>query len=228
MKTEISKYVGSKIKEYRTKKKLTQKELGKLVGVKHNTVSSYENGTNEPEQNILYSIAKALDVSINDFFPSDSANLVAEESGEYNVSKVISLPLFGDIAAGAVAQVEGVTEDDVEHIEIPKALLNAHQSNPNLFAMKVNGESMNRVIPDGSYVIAKPIEHAELKNDDIVIYSHDGEYSMKRYRIDEEDRVLVFSPESTSWKFRDMIIPFDTQNDLKIHGKIVLYVVSLD
>ena len=51
---------------------------------------------------------------------------------------------------------------------------------------------------------------------------------MKRFRRDLEDEVIIFSPESTDRKFRDLVVPFDTQNDLIIHGKVVVYSVTLD
>ncbi|MGO4927372.1 helix-turn-helix domain-containing protein [Fundicoccus sp. Sow4_F4] len=35
----------------------------------HNTISFYESGTNEPEQDMLFKLAKAFEISINDLFP---------------------------------------------------------------------------------------------------------------------------------------------------------------
>lgn len=69
---ELKKFVGSKIREIRKKKKMSQKELGEKIGVQHNTISSYENATNAPEQNSLFKIAQALDVKVDDLFPSFS------------------------------------------------------------------------------------------------------------------------------------------------------------
>ncbi|WP_237049328.1 helix-turn-helix domain-containing protein [Lentibacillus amyloliquefaciens] len=66
---ELAEYVGQRIKEERKKKGITQKELGVMIGVKHNTISSYEAGTNAPEQNAIFKIARALDVSTDDLFP---------------------------------------------------------------------------------------------------------------------------------------------------------------
>lgn len=66
---ELKEFVGGKIKYYRKKKQLSQKELGEKIGVKHNTISSYENGTNAPEQDTLFGIARALDVKVDDLFP---------------------------------------------------------------------------------------------------------------------------------------------------------------
>lgn len=65
----IKGYVADRIKMYRKAAGLTQKELGEKIGVKHNTVSSYESGINEPEQDMLFKIASALGISINDLFP---------------------------------------------------------------------------------------------------------------------------------------------------------------
>ncbi|MGM0940322.1 MAG: helix-turn-helix domain-containing protein [Bacillota bacterium] len=72
---ELAIYVGKKIREFRKKKGLTQKELGDLIGVKHNTISNYETGTISPEQDALFALSRALDVSIDDLFPlSDNEN----------------------------------------------------------------------------------------------------------------------------------------------------------
>lgn len=40
----ISKYIGRRIRYYRTLRGMTQKELGLKIGVKHNTVSSCKAG----------------------------------------------------------------------------------------------------------------------------------------------------------------------------------------
>lgn len=69
-KQDIAKYVGKQIKKFRLMRGMTQKELGIKIGVKHNTISSYESGTNMPDQNVLFAIAEVLDVNINSFFPS--------------------------------------------------------------------------------------------------------------------------------------------------------------
>ncbi|MDO6451888.1 helix-turn-helix domain-containing protein [Oceanobacillus profundus] len=71
---EIAVYVGKRIKEERKKNKMTQKELGEKIGVKHNTISSYESGVNAPEQNAIFKIARALDVKVDDLFPSKDDN----------------------------------------------------------------------------------------------------------------------------------------------------------
>lgn len=66
---DLANYVGSKIKEYRKKRKLTQKELGKRIDKSDNTISNYETGAIAPSQDALFALAKVLEVKVDDFFP---------------------------------------------------------------------------------------------------------------------------------------------------------------
>jgi len=66
---DLKKYVGNRIREERKKSRLSQKELGEKIGVKHNTISQYENATNSPEQDSLFKIARALNIKVDDLFP---------------------------------------------------------------------------------------------------------------------------------------------------------------
>lgn len=83
----ISKYVGNKIKYYRTQKNITQQELGEYLGIKSQTVSRYESGILEANQDILFKLAEYFKVSINDFFPPLEQYL--SDSNEDNVNKTI-------------------------------------------------------------------------------------------------------------------------------------------
>lgn len=66
---DLKKYVGNRIREERKKMRFSQKELGEKIGVKHNTISQYENATNSPEQDSLFKIARALNIKVDDLFP---------------------------------------------------------------------------------------------------------------------------------------------------------------
>ena len=76
---ELKQFVGNRIRELRKKKKMSQKELGEKIGVQHNTISSYENATNAPEQNSLFKIAQALDIKVDDLFPSVSSDVSTDD-----------------------------------------------------------------------------------------------------------------------------------------------------
>ena len=59
-----NKVVGLKIKKYRNNKRITQKELGNLVGKSEITIRKYESGNIQVPNDVLRAIANALDVSI--------------------------------------------------------------------------------------------------------------------------------------------------------------------
>lgn len=66
---ELDKFVGQRIKIFRQKKKLSQDELGKLIGVGNSAVSAYELGKNSLTLSMLFKIAKILEIKVNDLFP---------------------------------------------------------------------------------------------------------------------------------------------------------------
>lgn len=71
---DLDVYIGSKIKEYRNKQGLTQKELGKKIGVGHTTISAYEKGTITLNMNTLFAIGETLDISVDDLFPERNSD----------------------------------------------------------------------------------------------------------------------------------------------------------
>ena len=66
---ELAIYIGSKIKEFRLKRNLTQKELAKLVNVGDTTIANYEKGFRSPKKDTMFDLANAFNVSIDDLFP---------------------------------------------------------------------------------------------------------------------------------------------------------------
>ncbi|ETE02210.1 DNA-binding protein, partial [Streptococcus pseudopneumoniae G42] len=66
---ELAIYIGTKIKEYRLQRGLTQKELATLVDMGDTTIANYEKGFRTPKKNTLFKISSALSVTIDDLFP---------------------------------------------------------------------------------------------------------------------------------------------------------------
>jgi len=214
---KINEFVGSRIKSIRKNRKLTQKELGEKVGVKHNTISSYENGTNEPEQDILFRLADVLNVSINDFFPYEE-NLVIKDHYNYK-----HFPAY--VSAGLPNDLDGITE--YETISISDEVMGKYAGRKDIYFIKVNGESMNKIIPHDSLVAIRPVSSIhDLKTGDIVVYRKDGEYAIKRLIIDGDK--LIFKPESHDQTFYDDVIDLNNEQEISIKGKVVLYIVNLD
>ncbi|MFY0521051.1 XRE family transcriptional regulator [Lysinibacillus sp. UGB7] len=223
MKKDISKYVGQQIKHYRKQNRLTQKELGLRLGVKHNTISSYENGTNEPDQDILFALAEIFSISINDFFPDLENNNYNNTSFDFEYD-FIPVP----VSAGIPLNIDGMKVNDVEKIKVPDFIMGRYAKRRDIWIMKINGDSMNKVIPHGSLIAVKSSNIDDLKDNDIVVFSNGYEYSTKRFFNDKINERIIFRPDSTELCFTDYTIPYKNANELKIHGKVVTYIVNLD
>lgn len=66
---ELAIYIGNKIKEYRKKKGMTQKELAEIIGMGDTTIANYEKGFRSPKKDTMFDLANAFDISIDDLFP---------------------------------------------------------------------------------------------------------------------------------------------------------------
>ena len=71
----LNTFIGTKIREFRKKKNLTQKRLGELIKKSDNTISNYEKGVIALNQDVLFNLAKALDVKVDDFFPQKETSV---------------------------------------------------------------------------------------------------------------------------------------------------------
>ena len=64
--------VCEKIREIRKSKKMSQEELGKLLGVSQAMIAQYENGTRIPKIETIQKIAKALNVKYTNLLDMES------------------------------------------------------------------------------------------------------------------------------------------------------------
>lgn len=68
-KNEVKKYIGEQIRALRNERKITQKELGKMLGLKNNTISSIERGVNSITPDLILKVAEIFNIRADDLFP---------------------------------------------------------------------------------------------------------------------------------------------------------------
>ena len=61
----------TRIKEYRTRRNLTQEKLAEMVGVRRETVIFLEQGKYNPSLKLAYRVSRALQADINEVFIFD-------------------------------------------------------------------------------------------------------------------------------------------------------------
>ena len=210
-----SKEIIKLISDLRKEKKMSIDELAKRVGIAKSTLSRYESGQRDFPINDIGKYAQVLNVSIEYL-------LGLNKIGTSNVCEYNYLPTA--ISAGLPINVDGITDDQIEKISLPDSVMGKWAGKKDIFITKINGDSMDKIMPHGSLIAVKPVTLNELKDGDMVVFSYNYDYSVKCFYQDKER--LIFRPESYNKKHTDQI--YNKNDNIEIHGKVVLYIVERD
>lgn len=212
---------------------LSNRKFAEKAGIAPTTLQGMiERGLEKASVTNVIRLARALGMdaeALVTYIENEDNDVIRESREGHQISprgiETNTTNYFGPISAGELMSIE--CTESAEQIELPKMIFGKYADRKDTFIMKTNGESMNRVIPNRSFVMCSPVSsHHELKDNDIVIYSINNESSMKRFR--STNKAIIFSPESTDKDFHDVVIPFDTLEEVQIHAKVVLCLVTLD
>jgi len=189
--------IGDRIKKRRKELKLSADQLGELLGKNRATIYRYESSEIENMPiDIIEPLAKVLKVSPAHLMGWDegdeNSNVVKESSSSYSYYPQ-------SVSAGVPMHVDGVT--DANEIDVPDSVMGKWAKDRDVFMMKINGESMNKTIPHGSLIAVKQFNLENLNEGDIVLYSYNNEYSVKRFY--RSNGSVVFRPHSSDMRFTD-------------------------
>lgn len=211
---------GTKLRKLRDSIDKTQLELSKLLHVTKSTISMYERNERTPSPDILKKYSQLFDVSIDYLLgtPNDTVEMLGQ------AVTMNKYPYIDDyVSAGSPVNIEGMK--DVPNIYVPDELLGSYAGSKRLFFLKVNGESMNKIIPNGSTIGVISYDSInDIKNGDIVVYSTEDHSFAVKYFYKEENK-LIFKPSSTYHYYYDKA--FDINDNIRIIGKVVIYSVML-
>lgn len=213
--------LGSRIKELRTEKRMTQAELGRVIGVTKVSISGYENNTRQPDNSILLKLAGYFNVS-TDYLLGKSNNKLSLSNGSapvnFSVAKQ-SIPVYGTIHAGEPTFADQYI---IGETPITDKIIDDYGKD-NLFALQVKGDSMNRVVLPGYVAVFS--KDAKIENGDIVAVLIDGdEAAIKRFR--KTSRAVMFEPDSSNPVYQPIIFTSDQPQDYRILGKYI-YATSM-
>ena len=216
----------NRLKAAMKNKSISQYSLSKISGINRGTISSYMSGKYLPKQDKIFILADILEVNPEWLAcNSDSMDRIdLNTQSTFDDGLLINSYPFVDagVSAGLANEIEA--QQDIDLVNIPDLLLGRYAGRKDLLLMRVNGESMNRVIPNGSLIgLITNISPSSLSNGDIVVFSKNYEYSVKRFFKDKKNKRYIFSPDSYETCFDDIIIPFDNSDGLNIIGKVIMY-----
>lgn len=217
---KLKEIMAKNLKYYLDRKGISQTDLAKELNIPETTMSNWLKAKTYPRVDKIQVMADYFNIRRSDLTEEKSGNKVLSNLMRTTEYPYVHLP----VSAGLPLCIDSIDEDDLEYISIPDNLM-GKWAGRDIFMMRVNGDSMNRVVTHGSLIGVKPTPLEKLKNGDIVVYSDGGDYAVKRFH--QRENKIIFRPDSTDDMFSDYETTTDN-SDLKIHGKVVMYLVELD
>ena len=195
----------------RKQDKLTQKELGDILGISKSTISMYENGNREPDFKTLEKIADYFNVDMN-ILTGISAQASTSPDNILPFPRMNAVPLVGTIACGTPILAEENVEQMVDMPEHVRAD----------FALRCKGDSMvGARIYDGDivYIRSQPM----VDNGEIAAVLIDDEATLKR--VYRRDNNVVLQPENPSYP--PLVYSGDELESIRILGKAVAFTSNI-
>lgn len=207
--------IGRRIKQARKRASLTQKELGEKIGVTPQSINQWETGVTKAISGTnLIKAAQALGTTPQWILHGSLLDPVDDELHEEPARDKV--PLISWTTAGDWCEtVDEFHPEDAEDWVITTANVSDHS-----YALRIQGDSMEPAIPNGSIIIVDP--HREAKHRSIVIVrqNHDSEATCKRLIIDGGSKYL--QPENQRYPIMEM------RDDAAISGVVRQVVIDME
>lgn len=145
--------LGTRLKDLRKAKKLTQQQLADAIGVSKTSVIYWEKDENTPKHESLVLLAKILNVTTEHLL----YGLVNVETWDSNTpldDDEVEIPFFQDFsfACGSGSIGDAITNEK-RKLRLPKSTLrNLTITKDNAVAATASGDSMNPTIKDGDTI----------------------------------------------------------------------------
>ncbi len=229
--------ICERIRFYRQKCGIDQKTMADKLGITGNSISNWENGRSRPDVNLLPSICKVLNISLNDLFGIDDPTSAITEKQKAIIRK------FQFLSKGHQHIVENLLDDllsveDAENCPDLKVLLYFNKSlaagigDPSEFEedaeqvyvyltpevkkadsiFKVNGDSMEPAFYDGQDVLVNRMnDGSKLHTGEIGAFIVGNETYIKKYQSDGLHSINPNYP----------VMRFDETESVFLIGKVI-------
>lgn len=197
------------LKAARQRLSMTQPDIAERLGVSVAQISRWENGKDNIPSSRLPAISAAYEASIGELFDADDGGPAVVDGAQ----PVTPIPLLGDVPAGNWREAVRKTHHYIPAPEagIPKTA----------YALKVVGDSMDKVVRDGATIIIDPTDLDLFDRSYFVVRNRDGETTFKQY-LDGPSRLV---PCSTNPVHKTTLLGSE---ELTILGRVILITMRPD
>lgn len=179
--------------------KIGHSELGRLIGQNRQTVKRWADGDRK------LSVATAEEIA--EKLPGISVSELLIEGWQ----PARRVPLISWVSAGQIQDVDSITNVDIEDY-----VNAADLPDGDWIALRVKGDSMDRVAPDGSIIFVNRRERRLQSERFYVVANERGAATFKRYRQGPNNQAR-FQPFSTN---PDHETIFPKEEEMKVIGRV--------
>lgn len=211
--------LGQKLKALRKQSNKTQQQIADKLGITRAAYSHFENDRNQPDSETLVKLADIFETTTDYLLGALPSNTIT--LGD-SIPEDNSIPVLGRIAASAPA---GLVSDYEGELFIQPSTIKRY-GKKDLFALKILGDSMNRVIPDGAIAIVH--RTCEWESGDICAVTINGDDATLK-QVTKTEKGIKFTPLSFSkfhapWEY----IKDEDEVDVCILGTFLYGVIPTD
>ena len=193
--------------------------FSKEIGVPATSIySALERGMANTRTELTDKIYRALNIDWDTARLDDGFKGLQLKSSDKSFYDV---PLLGSIAAGTPIEM---MEVDNSH-PVPTTI---HGKFPKAFLLKVEGESMNRILPNGSYALVDPDQKEPISGKPYAVCVNGYDATIKR--VVKLSNGFELTPDSTDPTFRPTVYDYNEPgtDPVTIIGRVVFYVLPFD
>ena len=214
------------LKSRRVELRLTQDDIANKIGVSKATVSRWESGNiSNMRRDRIAKLAEILQISPAVIIGIRDTNVTPVIECSSHKYSYVDAP----ISAGTPETFDDVYE--LPSISVADCFLGRYAGNKDVVIMRVNGESMNRIIPDKSVIAVKRnVDINSIHDGDIVVVYINGSncgYTVKHFYRDTKKDIIILRPDSTCTSFTDITVNKENDDSLYLIGKVIAYNVIL-
>ena len=210
-----NKDLGAYLKNIRNSKNISLREVEKLTDIGYAHLSMIENGKRNVTPALLKNLAMLYNVDYLDLYEKAGyIDLIEDETRNkiQNSSYIYACPVYGQISAGQPNWAEECIEG---RIPLDPNMMNIIAPEE-CFFLRVNGESMNKLVRNGAYALIRKTDWVE--NGEIAVVLVNGfDATLKKFTKNGD--VVVLEPMSNDSSFQTQI--YTKETPIKILGKYI-------
>ena len=222
------KEIGERLRLLRKEAGYSQQRVADEVGISDTSYQNYEYGKRDIPGDVLKKLASLYKTSTDTILGTKYGKTL-RAIRPVTDQDMMDVPIYGTIAAGT--PIEMLEIEDT--FPISRSLLERlggidEEGEVTFFLLRVEGESMNRILPNGCYALIKPCSDIDRDNQPYAVCVNGYDATIKRVHKLANGFELV--PDSTDPTFKPKVYDYGEPGTDKITviGRVVYYVLPFD